>query len=268
MYPWSHERHFLLGKLDAIMFPLPQQSEHTMTVGRPSPLAQAGELESAREWIRTAYDRNWSGVSLYDELFPIQALDYSQTKVLDVGAGPISVFEPVAPEGAMVVPYDTLAREYNELLPDKKFAIRDSFPEGQFDVVAVLNCLDHMEEPEALLEAVHDKVDDRGRLWLSVHLGQPYEPELHPQNFDFWTLIAMTERHFRILDCGLTREGPLYPYVWWAICDKVERRRTGATYRWNVKCAISYARFHAVRAFVKLIRTVGLRAFLSEPLRG
>lgn len=240
-----------------------------MTVGQPSQISQAGELEAAHEWAHRVYDGSLGGVPLYDELFPIRTLDYSRTKVLDVGAGPISVFEPIAPEGAAIVPYDTLAREYNKLLPHKKFAIRDSLPDGRFDVVALLNCLDHMDEPEALLQAVHQNVDESGRLWLFVHLDQPYDAVLHPQDFAFWSLIAMTERHFRILDCGLTREGPLYPYVWWAICDKHQTLGTiRATTWWFLKCATSYARFHAARAVVKLFRILGLRRLLPEPLRG
>ena len=103
-----------------------------MTVGQPSQISQAGELEAAHEWAHRVYDGSLGGVPLYDELFPIRTLDYSRTKVLDVGAGPISVFEPIAPEGAAIVPYDTLAREYNKLLPHKKFAIRDSLPDGRF----------------------------------------------------------------------------------------------------------------------------------------
>lgn len=240
-----------------------------MTIGKPSARSQSGELEAAREWVGAKYDSGWTGVPLYDAIFGLSNVDFSSLRLLDVGSGPISVFEPFAPENARVTAFDSLAAEYEGLIPGRKFPIRSSMPDQEFEIVALLNCLDHMDEPEALLAAACGRLAADGRLWVFANIDRPYEPELHPQDFKFWTLIAMMQRHLRIVDCGLVREGLIYPYAFWAICEPGRAGLSGLTaIWWNAKCGASYAWFHAVRAVVKLLRIAGLTNLLPKPLRG
>lgn len=205
-------------------------------------------------------------------VFPISELDFSSLKILDVGSGPISVFEAIAPKGAHVIPYDSLADEYNRLLPNKKFSIRKEIPGGPYDVVSNLNCLDHMDDPAEMLEMLKAHLAATGELWIYVNIDRPYEPELHPQDFRFWSLTALIHRHFAIVKCGLIREGRLFPYAWWGICRERRASALGASRSpWLalliLKCALEYGWFHGVRAAVKAVKLVGLRRWLPADLR-
>jgi SAM-dependent methyltransferase len=191
--------------------------------------------------------------------------------VLDVGAGPVSIFEHVAPASADVTAHDTLAEEYNTLVAGKQFPIVSIIPDRRFDIVALLNCLDHMDAPAELLAHVAPRLAPDGAAWVYCNVDQPYDPALHPQDFRFWQLIALVGGHFDIERCGLTREGRLFPYAWWAIC---RARRPGGSLRrlrrrwwFTAQCGAQYAWFHTVRAGIKLVKLAGGRGLLPEELR-
>ena len=221
-------------------------------------------------WLRKIATTGWEPVAVYERLFRMSALDYSALRVLDVGSGPMSAFEPVAPAGADITPFDTLAAEYNRAAPNKKFPIRDQIPRGRYSLVTLLNCLDHMDAPEELVDEVALLITDDGELWVYCNIDQPFDPKLHPQDFGAGDLIRLVERRFRIKRCGLVREGRLFPYAWWAVCAPLagaKPQRVARRVFWTARCAITYARFHATRAVIKGIKLIGLRPLLPKELR-
>ena len=237
--------------------------------GRPSNASQQGEFEAARRWVEEfppEAERN----PIYDRLFAPASLSWHRLRVLDVGAGPISIFENVAPASADVVAYDTLAERYNTLTPNKKFPIVSALPDRQFTLISILNCLDHMDEPRELLDHVAPRLASDGAVWIYCNVDQPFDPTLHPQDFRFWQLVLLVGRYFDIERCGLVREGPLFPYGWLAICGA--RRRTPparalAGIRFTLRCAAQYGWFGAVRAAVKALKLIGGRRLLPPELR-
>lgn len=238
--------------------------------GRPGDTAQRGEFEAAREWVQSAYEPEGERNPIYDRLFNPAGVTWTSTSVLDVGAGPVSIFEHVAPPTADVIAYDSLAAEYNGLVPHKKFPITATIPDRAFDLVAILNCLDHMDDPDELLAHVVPYLHDRGTAWIYCNIDQPYDPRLHPQDFRFWQIIALVGRHLDIDRCGLVREGHLFPYAWWAICRPRRRRPATRLFRharFNVVCAAQYTWFYAVRAAVKAVKILGGRPLLPKELR-
>jgi hypothetical protein len=238
--------------------------------GRPSVESQRGELESARSWVTRDYAPEAERNPIYDRLFHPEALDWTTTTVLDVGAGPISYFDRIVPAGADVVAYDTLADEYNPLIPDKKIPIVASIPPRPFKLVAILNCLDHMDAPGELLAHVAPHLDPSGRVWVYCNVGQPYDPALHPQNFSSRDLIDLVGTFFDVERCGLIREGRLFPYAWWAICRPRTRGAIGRAVSHTLHqavCAAQFARFHGVRAVIKGMKLIGLRRVLPKELQ-
>ena len=207
----------------------------------------------------------------YRRIFPFANINYATTKVLDVGSGPVSVFEEVAPKDAVITPYDTLAIEYNRLTTHKRFPVVPYLQDERYGLITLFNCLDHMDRPAELLERLSQHLEPDGIVWICCHINRPFEPDAHPQDFRFWQLIATVDRIFRLQRCGLARDGILFPYVWWGICGLRTRhspfidlwRRTLFT-SW---CALHFARFHGVRALVKSMKMVGLRPFLPPVLR-
>ena len=159
----------------------------------------------------------------------------------------------MAPPSARITAYDTLAAEYNRIAPGKQYPITDTLPEHRYDLVTLFNCLDHMNDPGELLRALRTRLSSHGQLWIWCHIDQPFSPEEHPQDFRFWHLVSLVHGHFDILKCGLTRDGKLYPYVWWCIAGV--RREAPVRAVWKayhtMRCAITFARFHARRALVK-----------------
>lgn len=243
-----------------------------LPAGKPSAASQAGELASAERWVARRYHAGEPLNLLYELLFGLSRVDYAAASVLDIGAGPISVFEQAAPAGADVVPYDTLADSYNSLIPDKKFPVVSRIPERRFGLVALLNCLDHMDEPEELLVEAGRHLAPGGTLWVYVNIDRPYEPALHPQDFKFWGIIPLVHRQFEIARCGLVREGRLFPYAFWAVGGP--RRHwpaPGLRGLWRAalvaRCGLQYVRFHAARAAVKAVKLAGLGKLLPPELR-
>lgn len=231
-------------------------------------LAETQDRELAY-WARDGihdFDRH---LPFYRRVFPFAAIDYATARVLDVGAGAISVFEREAPAGANVHPYDPLAEDYNRIAPDKKFAIRDQLPAEPATLITFFNMLDHLERPDEILAHFAAHLAPTGRAWIYCHLDRPFAPEEHPQEFRFWQMAPLVSRHFRIVRSGIIREGRLFPYAWWAIC---EPRRPSMTEPVAVAAHVAragafYARFHAERAVVKGIKLIGLRRLLPEELQ-
>ncbi len=236
--------------------------------GRPSADSQAMELD---------YWEGKGGLAEYDlhlrfyrQVFPFAAIDYAHQSILDVGSGPVSVFERIAPEAAAVTPFDSLGDEYNRIAPAKRFPVRSQLPDERFDVVSAFNCLDHMEAPAELLEALVTRLKPDGRVWIYCHVDRPFDPAEHPQCFRPWQLVWLTGRYYEIERCGLIREGLLFPYAWWGI----GRRRTLSgplsamrVTRWTLVCGALYAWFHSKRAVIKAMKLAGLRRLLPELYR-
>jgi SAM-dependent methyltransferase len=182
-----------------------------------------------REETRARELRYWSlpdslkyyadDLPLYQSLFPFHEINYSTTNILDVGSGPISVFEEITPPNAKVVPYDTLANEYNAIAPNKKFAIHENIPERQYELITMFNMLDHMDEPKELLELLTHYLAPGGRVWIYVHIDRPFSPAEHPQCFRFWRLPKLAGQYFSITSCGLVRQERAGPYAFWAVCS-------------------------------------------------
>ena len=89
----------------------------TLPPGQPQPDNQAVELEFWKEHLS-----HWDlHIEAYARALPLDAIDFAHTSILDVGSGPISVFEKMAPKGAIVVAYDSLAEDTPGLLPPRVF---------------------------------------------------------------------------------------------------------------------------------------------------
>jgi hypothetical protein len=238
-------------------------------LGRPTAESQAGELQSAVRWLESIASTGWTGEPLYERLFHLSAIDYAYARILDVGSGPISTFEPIAPPGADVTAYDSLAQEYNRVAPANRFKVQADLPNGQFSLITILNCLDHMLTPGELVAALRSRLAPQGEVWIFCNIGQPYDLVLHPQNFRIQDLASLAEDSFRIKRCGLVREGRLSPYAWWAVCGpaRASGKSSAAVAYWTTRCALSFAHFHAVRAAVKALHLIGLRRLLPPELR-
>jgi SAM-dependent methyltransferase len=239
----------------------------TLPPGQPQPENQAAELEFWQSHVS-----HWDlHLPTYLRALPFSEVDFDRTAILDVGSGPISVFEKVAPPSARVVGYDSLADEYNRLAPEKRFPVVSQLPPGPFQLITSFNCLDHMDRPDELLAELSHVVEPGGRLWIYCHIGRPYGAEAHPQDFRFWHLVKLTNRSFRLMRCGLIREGLLFPYAWWGVCASREGGRTLSDWPreafWNAVCAVYFARFHGIRALVKGLKLIGLRHLLPPEFR-
>jgi len=235
--------------------------------GGPRGATQAAELrfwqtDGITQWPRLA--------RRYREVFPLESINYATASIMDVGSGPLSVMEEFAPAGADVVPYDSLAEEYNRLVPDKKFVIRADLPQRRFSHIMILNVLDHMEDPSSLLEHVAPRLADDGQVWIFTHINRPYAPEEHPQDFRFWQLTSLVQRWFDLQRVWIHCDGVLFPYAWCGIVrPKTNQRvhRAVGPILANLACALTLAKYYAIRAVVKGLKLIGLRRLLPKPLQ-
>lgn len=233
--------------------------------GQHRPETQAKELEY---WEKhggvTEFDRH---LSSYQKVFPFDSLDYSKHRILDVGSGPISIFENLAPNNAMVVPYDTLAAEYNRIAPVKKFKVIDEIPAARFDLITLFNMLDHMDEPAELLGLLRNYLAPQGRVWVFVHLDRPFSPEEHPQCFRLWQVNPLLSKFFLIESCGLIQEGN-FVCAWWGIMrENNDSRAKLLSTAFMPKIFVQYSLFWGRRAAIKWMKVVGLRKMLPSHLR-
>jgi SAM-dependent methyltransferase len=220
----------------------------TASPGRPAADNQAAELAY---WAERGIEEFDHHLKYYRAALPLDRIDYRATRILDVGSGAISVFENIAPATAAITPYDTLAADYNRIAPGKKFPISGVIPDTPFDLITLFNCLDHMDEPGELLTALRPRLAPTGHLWITCHVDRPWGEAEHPQDFRFWHLIALVQREFDLVTCNLIREGAYYPYLWHCIARPRTQggaARLAATAFFNLRCALTYARFHACRA--------------------
>ena len=138
-------------------------------------------------------------------------------------------------------------------------------------MITLFNVLDHMGRPDELLERLSKLLATDSKVWIYCHINRPFGAEHHPQDFKFWDLIFLVDHVFKVRRCGLIREGRLFPYAWWGVCEPRDVRsplvdlcrRT----RLLTRCALQYARFHLVRAQVKAVELIGLRRLLPKELR-
>jgi Methyltransferase domain len=228
-----------------------------MVVGRPGEYAQSKELEYWRDHAhKVGYDIH---LSTYMRLFPFSSIDYTRDSVFDVGSGPVSSFESIAPADATVVPYDPLADEYNKIVKNKRFPICGSIPARRFTLITLFNVIDHMHQPSELLEELTNHLEENGSLWLYVHIDRPFTPAEHPQCFRFWQIIPLVGRYFDIQYCGLTRQSGLWPYAFWAICKPRQKARPFRSAPFIAKLGIQKYYFHFVRLVYKVARLTGLK---------
>src|SRR5579864_8496526 len=214
--------------------------------GKPNALSQAGELEY---WKTSGIFLPNVHVTHYLKLFPFDSIDYS-APILDIGSGPVSVFESLAPPHADIVPADTLAEEYNRLVTDKRFAVVARIPDRQFPLITLFNMLDHMDDPAALLRQVARHAS--GEVWIYVHLDRPFDPHEHPQKFRAWSIARFIGSQLCIERCGLHAETP-WLHGFWAVC------RTGRDSRFRSGClsaslTAQYLGLYLARAKRKLLR--------------
>lgn len=102
-------------------------------------------------------------------------------KVLDVGAGPLSIFPPLLSDGRKVelTAVDSLAEEFADRLKKNDITpltqtisvsaekLDDSFPDNYFDFVYVRNALDQTYDPFASLEMMLKVVRKGSNIFLS-----------------------------------------------------------------------------------------------------
>jgi SAM-dependent methyltransferase len=141
--------------------------------------------------------------------------DSGTVRILDVGAGPLTVLGKRAPGVRLeLVPVDPLAAEYDRLLerhgvmPPVRTRycegerLTDVFPRGSFDLAYARNALDHARDPKRVILRMLQVVRSGG--WLILR-HRPNEAEtagyqdLHTWNFDeiggeFW-IWSRDSRH-------------------------------------------------------------------------
>ena len=216
--------------------------------GNPAETSQRGELDY---WQHNSQSWNLK-MQYYRQVFPFESIDYTR-EILDIGSGPRSVFEDVAPQHAKVIPSDTLADEYNLLVPDKRFRVIANIPDRRFGLITMFNMIDHMNKPDELLAQVAQHLEGRGELWLYVHLDRPFDANLHPQCFRFWEVAPLMQKFFTIKTCGLCNEVPFVNVNgFWCICTAKGKDRPSAW--WSAKIGILYSRNFLRRALLAIKR--------------
>lgn len=137
--------------------------------------------------------------------FGLTAADFAGRRVLDVGCGPRGSLE-WASGAARRVGLDPLVERYRSLGIDRHAmeyvaapAERMPFADAAFDVVATLNALDHVDDPEAAIAEI-TRVAAPGAIWLvTVEVDHP---------------ATATEPHS--LPWGIVDERPGWRLVWTA----------------------------------------------------
>lgn len=114
------------------------------------------------------------------EIFPKELLSFvkkPKAKVLELGSGPLSDLAWGVEEGLIeVVAIDVLAKEYNEMLRNRKidYPIRPtpgtgenlSFEKKSFDIVYSRNALDHMIDPKRCVRNMVKVLKKNGFLYI------------------------------------------------------------------------------------------------------
>jgi len=195
--------------------------------GSPTENGQQGELSFWQHYPEAWIDN----LAHYRPVFPFESIDYSR-EILDVGSGPKTVFEEIAPAHARIIPADTLADEFNRLMPDKRFPVVATIPARKFRLITLFNMIDHMERPEELLAQLVEHLAEDGELWLYVHLDRPYDPVEHPQCYRFWQVAPLMQKFFTIKSCGIENRIPSIN-GFWCVCTQKGKSREVRSLRWS-----------------------------------
>lgn len=216
-------------------------------------------------WERFGGDKRFDlHLPAYENIFPMDELDYGKEAILDVGSGAMSVFEKIAPKDADIIPFDILADDYNRIAPDKKFQIQNNIPgQSSFSLITLFNMLDHVDDPEDLLGFVASHIRNDGRIWIAVHIGQPHGALGHPQNFSCRSVSRLVTKFFSIQSCGVIREGIPIPYLWFAVL-KPKNMPGQNRFMGELLVSIKYYRLQAVRILIKALKLIGLRRMVPK----
>lgn len=147
---------------------------------------------------------NWHYERFFTSVFGLTREDYAGKRVLDIGCGPRGSLE-WASMAAERVGLDPLVDSYRELGIDEHAmsyvnspAERIPFPDGHFDVISLLNSLDHVDDLQAVVAEVARVAKAGGTLLLVVELNhEPTVPE--PQSFS-WDVVELFAGDWKLLD--------------------------------------------------------------------
>lgn len=137
-------------------------------------LQKEGDLYDIRpRWLRSWVDLQY--VSIREALRA--SMPARPVRVLDVGAGrsPYRDLFTQATEWVTVDPHVEADFKRVEDIPSER----------RFDVILLVEVLEHVEAPEALLRSLARHLDDAGEIWISV----PFAARVHrvPDDFQRWT---------------------------------------------------------------------------------
>ena len=216
-------------------------------------------------WEQRGVNEHDLHLGTYQSSFFFDRIDYARESILDVGSGPISIFENIAPEGASVMPFDILADEYNRLAPEKRFMVSNQVPKGNsFSLITVFNMLDHVDDPEDILGYLQPLLRDDGKMWLAVHLYRPHGVTGHPQKFTCGSIVSLISKYFSIESCSIIREGIPVPIMWCGVLRPKEKsgRSSMTVVLLNY---FQYSRMMFTRIIIKALKILGMRALLPKP---
>lgn len=123
---------------------------------------------------------------------------------IEIGPGPYPSISLL--EWARGVAVDPLVDAYvaEDLLPKRghcdklvllaSAAERIPLPGGTFDIMVAENCLDHVDNPDAVVAEVGRVLTAGGLFWLLVDLME-YRDHMHPNPFSEATLLELLSRH-------------------------------------------------------------------------
>lgn len=152
---------------------------------------QRGRLEELREFLGLA---TWSDLEAW-------AADRS---AIEIGPGPYPSISLLRWKRGVAV--DPLVDAYvaEDLLPKKghcdklvflaSAAERMPLPGDSFDIMVAENCLDHVDDPGAVVAEVKRVLAPGGHFWLLVDLME-YRDHMHPNPFSERSLVALLTRH-------------------------------------------------------------------------
>lgn len=113
--------------------------------------------------------------------------------VIEIGAGPFPAVAAAGKGWARCVAVDPIAKGYvqEDLVPDaaKKVVYiaapgeQIPLPAGFADLVVIENCLDHVSDPERVVNEIRRLLKPGGYLWLFVDLSN-HKDEMHPHPFN------------------------------------------------------------------------------------
>jgi SAM-dependent methyltransferase len=142
--------------------------------------------------------------TFFTSVFGLSRDYYAGKRVLDIGCGPRGSLE-WASMAAERVGLDPLVDSYRELgIAGHQMTYVNSgaeqipFPDGHFDVVSLLNSLDHVDDLDAVIAEVGRVAKPGGTLLLVVELDhEPTVPE--PQSFS-WDIVDRFTDDWEVLD--------------------------------------------------------------------